>query len=442
MMSTTLAPSADVPSFAKAAPAPSTSSADRRVVVTGLGCLSPLGLDAETTFANLLAGRSGIGPIARFDPRDHECRIAGEVRGFDFRRYETTPRDTRRMDVFAQFAVACAEMAVQSAGLDIRRLPPERVGVGIGTGVGGLQVIERQQQRLLERGPRSVSAFLIPMFLGNIASGHVAIRYGARGPNLHVATACATGTQAIGEAAWTIARGDADVMLAGGSESAITPLLVSGFSSARALSSRNDAPEAASRPFDVQRDGFVMGEGAAVLVLEEEQHARQRGARVLAEVAGYGASNDAHHITAPEENGIGAQQAMRAALKRARLPPEAIDYVNAHGTGTPLGDLAEVTAMKAVYGDHATSGRLWISSTKSMIGHLLGAAGAVEAAVCVLSLRDRCVHPTINLDRPDPGFDLDFVAHTARERPLRSVMSNSFGFGGTNASLIFTQYRS
>ncbi|MET0793579.1 MAG: beta-ketoacyl-ACP synthase II [Polyangiaceae bacterium] len=415
--------------------------ATRRVVVTGAGCISPLGTDLQTTFENLLAGRSGIRAITRFDASEYACRIAGEVCGFDFSRYNKVPRDAQRIDVFAQFSIACADMAIESAGLAIGDLPRERVGVSIGTGVGGLQVIERQQQKLLERGPRSVSALLIPMFLGNIASGHVAIRHSLRGPNLHVSTACATGTQAIGEAAWTIARGDADVMLAGGAESAITPLLISGFSAARTLSVRNDDPARASRPFERHRDGFVMGEGAAVLVLEEEQHARQRGALIWAEIAGYGSSSDAHHITAPEQNGTGARQAMQSALDRANLAPESIGYVNAHGTATQLGDVAESRALHAVFGEHASSKRLWISSTKSMIGHLLGAAGAVEAAVSLMSLRTGCVHPTLNLDEPDPSCDLDFVPREARERKLFAVMSNSFGFGGTNATLIFKQYR-
>jgi len=427
----------DLAPRAQAGPRP--SQAFRRVVVTGIGCLSPLGNDLDTTFANLLAGRSGIRPITRFDASDHSCRIAAEVSGFDFAPYARHPRDVQRTDVFAQFAIACADMAVASAGLQLEKLRRERVGVCIGTGVGGLQVIERQQQKLLERGPRGVSAFLIPMFLGNLASGHVAIRFGLRGPNMHVSTACATGTQAIGEAAWTIARGDADVMLAGSAESAITPLLLSGFAAARTLSTRNDEPARASRPFDRQRDGFVMGEGAAVMVLEEEQHARARGATIWAELAGYGLSSDAHHITAPEQSGAGARDAMRMALERARLSPDAIDYVNAHGTATPLGDLAEMRAIQSVFGEHARS-RLWISSSKSMIGHLLGAAGAVEAAVSIQSLRTGHVHPTTNLEEPDPECHLDFVPREARERKLFAVMSNSFGFGGTNATLIFKHY--
>ena len=419
------------------------SGASRRVVVTGLGVVSPLGLDAATTFARLLEGRSGIGPIERFDASGFECRIAGEIKGFDPTSHGLSSREVRRMDVFAQLALACAEMAIRDAGLELSTddgITHDRIGVSIGTGVGGLQVIEQQHTRLLERGVRAVSPFLIPMFLGNMASSHVAIRYRLRGPSLHASTACATGTQAIGQAAAVIERGDADVMLAGGAESAITPLLVGGFCAAKALSTQNDAPEAASRPFERRRDGFVMGEGAGVLVLEEERHARARRAQIWGEVAGYGVSCDAGHITAPDESGGGAQLAMAMALGRAGLAPADIDYVNAHGTGTVLGDIAETRAVRAVFGAHAATGRLWISATKSMIGHLLGAAGALGAIVCLQSIREGKVHPTINLHEPDPECNLDYVPNEARERPVRAAMTNSFGFGGVNATLVLKRY--
>jgi 3-oxoacyl-[acyl-carrier-protein] synthase II len=412
----------------------------RRVVVTGLGCISPVGLDAASSFGRLLEGRSGVRPISHFDASTFDCRIAGEVDGFDPANYGIGVKDARRMDTFVQFACAAAKMALDDAGIDLSGAPHDRIGVSIGTGVGGLQVIEKQQERLLKRGPRAVSPFLIPMMLGNLASGHVAIRHGLRGPNLHVSTACATGTQAIADAGATIERGDADVMLAGGAEAAITPLLVSGFSAAGALCTSNADPAGASRPFDRSRTGFVMGEGAGVLVLEDEEFARRRGAAILAELTGYGVSSDAHHVTAPEERGHGAQLAMRMALARAELASEQIDYVNAHGTGTVLGDISEARAVKQVFKEHATSGGLWLSATKSMTGHLLGAAGAVEAVICVQSIRHGKVHPTINLNDPDPECDLDFVPKEARDRRLQAVMSNSFGFGGTNATLIFQAY--
>lgn len=415
----------------------------RRVLVTGFGCISPLGNDAQTTFRNLLEGCSGIGPITRFDASALDSRIAGEIKAFDPAIYGITPKAARRMDTFSQLSVACAEMALADAGIewnDGQLGSRDRIGVSIGTGVGGLQVIEQQQSKLLERGPRAVSPFFIPLFLGNLASGHVAIRFGLRGPNLHVSTACATGTQAIGEAAAAIARGAADVMLAGGAESAITPLLVSGFCALGALSTQNADPQAASRPFDRSRDGFVMGEGAGVVVLEDEAHARRRGASIAAELAGYGVSSDAHHLTAPESTGSGAQLAMRAALEQARCAPSDIDYVNAHGTGTLQGDVAETRAVKAVFQAHATNKQLWLSSTKSMVGHLLGAAGALEAIVCLQSMQHGKVHPTLNLREPDPECDLDYVPLWARDRVVRAAMSNSFGFGGVNATLVFKRY--
>ncbi len=422
----------------------SPASGARRVVVTGVGCVSPLGNDAETTFRRLLEGQSGIGPITRFDAEHHAAKIAGEVRGFDVSPYVPSRKTQRHMDTFAQYAVAAADMALRHSGLALDEEDRERIGAVVGTGVGGLQVIEAQHRTLLERGPRAISPFLIPMFLGNLAPGHLAIHYRLGGPNLHLSTACATGTHSIGEAAHVIARGDADVMLAGGSESGITPLLVAGFCAAHALSTRNDPPAEASRPFDRERDGFVMGEGAGILVLEELSRARRRGAPILAELAGYGLSDDAFHMTAPQEGGDGARRAMAMALRKAELSPAAVDYVNAHGTATPLGDKVETQAMKAVFGEHATSQppskRLWISATKSMIGHLLGAAGAVEAIVCVKTIAEGKVHPTINLRTPDPECDLDFVANEGRDRAVRVAMSNSFGFGGHNASLLFRAF--
>lgn len=413
----------------------------RRVVVTGLGCVSPLGNDAEVTFRRLLEGQSGIGPLTRFDATNHRAQIAGEVRGFDVAPYVPSRKTARHMDTFVQYGMAAAEMAIKSSGLDLAAADLERVGMVIGTGVGGLQVIEAQQRTLLERGPRGVSPFLIPMFLGNMAAGHIAIHHGIKGPNLHLSTACATGTHAIGEALHVIARGDADVMLAGSTDAGITPLLVAGFCAASALSLRNDAPAEASRPFDRDRDGFVIAEGAGILVLEELAHARKRGAPILAELAGYGLTNDAHHMTAPHDTGDGGRRAMKMALDRAKLNPDDVDYVNPHGTGTPLGDKTEMIALKALFGDHARSGKLWISATKSMVGHLLGAAGALGAVVCVKTIVEGKVHPTINLHNPDPEFaDLNLVPHEARDRKVRVALSNAFGFGGHNASLLFRAF--
>jgi 3-oxoacyl-[acyl-carrier-protein] synthase II len=413
----------------------------RRVVVTGLGCLSPLGNDADVTFRRLLEGQSGIGPLTRFDPTNHRARIAGEVRGFDVERYVTSRKTARHMDTFVRYGMAAAEMAIQSSGLDLATADLERVGMVIGTGVAGLQVTEAQQAILLERGPRAVSPFYIPMFLGNMASAHIAIRYGIKGPNLHVTTACATGTHAIGEALHVIARGDADAMLAGSTDAGITPLLVAGFCAASALSLRNDAPAEASRPFDRDRDGFVIAEGAGILMLEELSYARKRGAPILAELSGYGLTNDAHHMTAPHDTGDGGRRAMKMALAHAKLAPEDVDYVNPHGTGTPLGDQTETTALLALFGDHARSGKLWISATKSMVGHLLGAAGALGAVVCVKTIVEGKVHPTINLHNPDPACGgLDFVPHEARDRKVRAALTNAFGFGGHNASLLFRAY--
>ncbi len=411
--------------------------AARRVVVTGLGCVTPLGIDVEGSWKNCLAGRSGVGPITKFDAAGLKTQIAAEVKGFDPSEYMDR-REVKKMDTFIQYAVAAARMAVADAGLEIGEAEAERVGVSIGAGLGGLPGIEAQHKVLLESGPRRVSPFFIPMVIANLAPGYVAIQTGAKGPNLSIVTACATGSHSIGEAWHAIRRGDADVMLAGGVESTITPLAVAGFNAMRALSTRNDEPERASRPFDKDRDGFVMGEGGAVLILEELERARARGAEIYAELAGYGATCDAYHITAPDPQGDGAARCMEAALRSAGLAPDGLDYINAHGTSTPFNDYYETLAIKRVFGHHAK--RLWVSSTKSMTGHLLGAAGSVEAAFSVLALRDQVAPPTINYDTPDPGCDLDYVPNEAREGRIRTALSNSFGFGGTNASLLFRRF--
>ncbi len=413
----------------------------RRVVITGLGAVTPLGNDAETTFQNLLAGKAAAARIRAFDPTGYDTTFACEVKDFDVEKHVADKKAARRMDLFTQYAVASADMAIRDAGLDLSKENLERFGVLVGSGIGGLRVIEAQHKVLLEKGPSRVNPFLIPMLIVNMAPGQIAIQFGLKGPNSCVATACATGNHAIGDAMKTIARGDADVMLAGGTESAITPLGVAGFCSAGALSTRNDAPEAASRPFDADRDGFVMGEGCGVVVLEELERAKARGARIYGELLGYGLSEDAYHMTAPPEDGEGGARAMKMALADARLNPDQIDYINAHGTSTPVGDKAETRAVKEVFKEHASSRKAWISSTKSMVGHLLGAAGGVEAIVCLKTIQTGKVHPTINQSRPDPDCDLDYVANTARERDVKFAISNSFGFGGHNASLIFGKFK-
>ena len=411
----------------------------RRVVVTGLGLVTPLGVGVETVWSRLIEGRSGLSAITAFDVSDLPCKVAGQVpRGatsdgsFDPDAY-IPPKDQRKMDTFIQFAMAAALEAVTDAGwMPESEEERERTGVLIGSGIGGLQGIYEASVLLHEKGPRRVSPFFIPACLINLASGHVSIRFGFKGPNHSVVTACSTGAHAIGDAARLIALEDADVMIAGGAESTISRLGVAGFAAARALSTGfNDTPERASRPWDRDRDGFVMGEGAGILVLEELEHARRRGAKIYAEVLGYGLSGDAYHITAPSEDGSGAYRAMQAALKRAKLAPEDIDYINAHGTSTPLGDEIELGAVKRLFGEHAY--KLSMSSTKSAIGHLLGAAGSVEAIFSILALRDGIAPPTLNLDNPSPGCDIDLVPHKARKRPIRAALSNSFGFGGTNA---------
>lgn len=409
----------------------------RRVVVTGLGVVSPLGNDLATTWAGVVAGRSGVGPITHFDASEYRTTIGAEVKGLDIKQH-FAPKDARRMDPFAQYAVIAAREAVRSAGLGPDLLQnglSHRTAVIIGSGIGGMGTVTEQVQVLLERGPSKVSPFLIPMILPETAASMVAIEFGLRGPNMAVTSACATGANAIGEAGEMIRRGVAELALAGGTEAGVIPISVAGFSAMRALSERNDAPQQASRPFDRDRDGFVVGEGAGILVLEEMEHARARGATIYAELVGYGSNDDAFHITAPEENGAGAADCMRAALAAADLGPQEIDYINAHGTSTPLNDVTETRAIKAVFGAHAY--RLPVSSTKSMTGHLLGAAGALEAILSIMALREGVIPPTINLDNPDPECDLDYVPHRARRATLRTALSNSFGFGGHNVALIF-----
>lgn len=406
----------------------------RRVVVTGLGAVTPLGNDVATFWENLLAGRSGVGPITQFDPSGLEVRIAAEVKDFDpvalFGR-----REARRHDRFTHFALEAARQAVADADLRLETEDRDGIGVIIGTGIGGALTFLENHEVLQQAGPRRVSPFMIPMMMPNAASAVIAITYGLRGPNISLASACATGSHAIGEAAEMIRRGSAEVMICGGSEAVIHPLALAGFTNMGALSARNDDPQRASRPFDAGRDGFVLGEGSGVLILESLEHAQARGARIYCELAGYGASCDAFHIAAPEEAGEGAALAMRRALTDAGLPPEAVDYINAHGTSTPLNDRIETQAIRTVFGAHAD--RLAVSSTKSMIGHLMGAAGAVEAIVCVKSLETGWVHPTINYETPDPACDLDYVPNQARHLKPRVALSNSFGFGGHNGCLIF-----
>lgn len=406
----------------------------RRVVVTGLGAVTPLGNDVSTFWENLLTGKSGVGPITQFDASNLEVRIAAEVKDFDpvglFGR-----REARRHDRFTLFALEAARQAVADAGLRFEQEDRDAVGVIIGTGIGGALTFLENYDVLLKAGPRRVSPFMIPMMMPNAAAAVIAITYGLRGPNICVSSACATGAHAIGEAAEMIRRGDAEVMICGGSEAVIHPLAVSGFANMGALSARNDEPQRASRPFDAKRDGFVLGEGAGVLVLESLEHAQARGARIYCELAGYGASCDAYHIAAPEEAGEGAALAMRRALADAGLPPEAVNYINAHGTSTPLNDRIETLAIRTVFGPHAD--RLAVSSTKSMIGHLMGAAGAVEAIVCVKTLETGWVHPTINYETPDPECNLDYVPNQARYLKPRVALSNSFGFGGHNGCLVF-----
>jgi 3-oxoacyl-[acyl-carrier-protein] synthase II len=407
----------------------------RRVVVTGLGLISPVGIGAEPSWQALVAGRSGIGPITLFDASTFPTRIAGEVKGFEPGDF-MDKKEARRNDRFIQFAMAAAEMAMKDSGLDMGREDPEQVGCIVGAGIGGLGTIEETFRVYLEKGVRKISPFFIPSLIINLAPGQISLRYGMKGPNFSPVSACATGNHSIGDALLYIERGLADVMVAGGCEATITHLGIGGFCAARAMSERNDAPEKASRPFDKHRDGFVAGEGAGILILEEYEHARARGARIYAELAGYGASADANHITSPAPEGEGGQRAMRMALKYAGVAPEQVGYVNTHGTSTPQGDVAECQAINKVFGEHARKG-LVVSSTKSMTGHLLGAAGGAEAVISVLALHRGIVPPTINVEEQDPECQLDVVPNVARQKALDVVLSNSFGFGGTNAVLLF-----
>jgi 3-oxoacyl-[acyl-carrier-protein] synthase II len=415
------------------------------VVVTGLGALTPLGNTVEAFWTGLLEGRSGIGPITKFDAFEkdpsgqyrYETRIAGEVRHFDPLRY-VDKKEARRLDPYLQYAIACATMAVEDAGLDVGRVDRTRFGVLIGSGIGGIQTLLEGERVRLERGPERVSPFVIPMLIINMASGLVSMRFGAKGPNSAVATACATGNHAIGDAFKIIQRGDADVMIAGGAEAIIVPLTIAGFCAMKAMSTRNDEPERASRPFDAGRDGFVPSEGAGVVVLEAQDHAERRGARIYAEVVGYGMTADAYHMTAPDPDGDGAARAMQAALADAGVEPAAVGYINAHGTSTPYNDKYETLAIKRVFGEHAH--RLAVSSTKSMTGHLLGAAGGVEAIATVLALYHGILPPTINYEVPDPECDLDYVPNRARPQPVEVALNNAFGFGGTNATVVFRRY--
>jgi 3-oxoacyl-[acyl-carrier-protein] synthase II len=412
---------------------------ERRVVVTGLGLVSPLGIGTEETWQGLLAGRSGAAPITLFDASQHAAQFACEVKGFDPTRW-VEKKDVKKMDRFIQFAVAAADFAVNDSGLRIEGANAERVGVLVGSGIGGFMTIENEHTKLMQGGPRKVSPFFIPAAIINLASGWISIRTGAKGPNSATCTACTTSAHAVGDAYRLIQRGDAEAMIAGGSEAAITPLGVAGFASMRALSTRNDEPARASRPFDAQRDGFVIGEGAGVLVLEEMEHAKARGAKIYAELIGYGMSSDAYHISAPCEDGDGARRVMQATLRDAGVKPEAVDYINVHGTSTPAGDKVEVLAIKNVFGEHAR--KVAISSTKSMTGHLLGAAGGLEAGITILAIRDQVIPPTINYENPDPECDLDFVPNTARKAKVEHALTNSFGFGGTNGALIFRRFQS
>lgn len=410
----------------------------RRVVITGLGMITPLGCSLEEQWSALMNGRSGIGPITRFDASEFSVKIAGEVREFDPSRW-IAKRDARRMDRFIQFAVAAAQLAVEDAGLELPLEQPERCGSLVGVGLGGLESLEDAAKTLAAKGPSRLSPLMIPKLIANLAPGQVSMQLGTLGPNLSSVSACATGAHSIGDAARLIAWGDADLMVAGGAEATITPLGIGGFAAMKALSTRNDDPAGASRPFDVGRDGFVSSEGAGVVILESLERAEARGARIYAELVGYGQSSDAHHITQPPPDGRGAKRALELALREAQLNPSDVDYLNAHGTSTPAGDIAETQAIRAIFGSHADD--LWVSSTKSMLGHMLGAAGSVEVAICALAIARGQVPPTINLDRPDPACDLDYVSDGGRERRVRAALSNSFGFGGTNVCLALSELR-
>ena len=409
----------------------------RRVVITGVGLLSSVGIGTKANWDALLAGRSGIGPITHFDASRHSVRIAGEVKGFDPLQF-MAKKDVKKADVFIQYALAASQFAVDDAKLEVTAANADDVGVFIASGIGGFQTIENEHKELLDGGPRRISPFFIPASIINLAAGYVSIRFGARGPNLATCTACTASAHAIGEAAEIIKRGDANVMIAGGSEAAITPMGVGGFAAMRALSTRNDEPERASRPFDKDRDGFVIGEGAGIVILEELETARARGADIYCEIAGYGLSGDAYHLTGQPEDAHGAVRSMRMALRKGGIDPSEVQYINAHGTSTPINDPTETKAVKAVFGDHAPA--LVMSSTKSMTGHLLGAAGGLEGGITALAVRHQIAPPTINLDEPDPACDLDYAAKAARPMAIEYALSNSFGFGGTNGTLVLKRW--
>ena len=408
---------------------------ERRVVITGIGCVSPLGNDLESTWDGLKNGRSGIHTITRLDPAQFDCRIAGEVKDFDADGYFNVPKDARRADRYVQFAVAASKMAMTDSGIDVEKTDRRRFGVMVGSGIGGLATLEREHSTYIHKGPRRVSPFTIPMMIANIASGIVSMEHGLYGPNMGIVTACATSNNNLGEAWRIIKFGDADLFLAGGAEATILPMGLAGFSNMKALSTRNDDPEGASRPFDVDRDGFVMGEGAAVVVIEELEHAKKRGAKIYAELIGYGVSADAHHLSAPTPDGSGPAYAIEMALKHGKVNPRDVDYLNAHATSTGLGDIAETKAIKLAFGEYATNG-LVVSSTKSMTGHMLGAAGGIELIACVKAIQESIVPPTINVHNQDPQCDLDVVPNVAREMPVKIALSNGFGFGGHNAAVL------
>jgi 3-oxoacyl-[acyl-carrier-protein] synthase II len=409
----------------------------RRVVVTGMGLVIPVGIGVETVWKNVCEGKSGIGPITRFDTNGFETKIAGEVKDFNSELY-IDKREIKKMDLFIQYSLAATKEALEDAQLNITAENSEQTGVIVGTGLGGLPSIERYHKILLEKGPGRISPFFIPMLIANLASGQIAIQSGAKGPNTCVVTACATGGHCIGDAFRTIVYGDAEAMIAGGTEANITPLTIGGFNAMKAISTRNDEPTKACRPFEKNRDGFVVAEGAGILILEELQFALKRKARIYGELIGYGYTGDAYHITAPSPDGDGAIRCMKMAMKDAGLKPEDVDYINAHGTSTSLNDITETLAIKAVFGDHAQ--KIPISATKSMTGHLLGAAGSTEAIFTILAIRDGIMPPTINYEEPDPQCDLDYVPNVARRKPIEVAMSNAFGFGGTNATLVFKKY--
>jgi len=411
---------------------------DRRVVITGLGVITPIGNDVDTFWRNLQNGVSGIDCITAFDTSAYDCRIAGEVRNFEPKNFFNNPKDIRRTDRYAHLAMAAAKMAMQDSGVDMDKVNRHRFGSIISSGIGGLKTLEDQHSTLMTKGPSRVSAFTIPMLISNMASCLISMEFGLQGPNFCIVTACATSNNAIGESWRMIKFGDADIFLAGGAEASIVAIGLAGFSAMKALSTRNDEPKRASRPFDRDRDGFVMGEGAGVVVVEELEHAKARGAKIYCELTGYGLSADAHHMTAPPPDGEGAVRAMRMALNHAKTTPEQVDYINAHATSTGLGDICETRAIKTVFGDYAN--KVSISATKSMTGHLLGGAGAIETAACALAIRDSVIPPTINLENPDPECDLDYTAKVAKEKKVHIAVNNSFGFGGHNATLVVAEY--